>query len=117
MEQRERLKEAMDIIKNYCYGRNCLNCLFFKDEFCHLICVNPNQWDTSKLIPSLNEDEKAILRSLDKHFIIIFRDNDGDLFVKNQSAGLDFCINIFPNLFDFIKNNEKYTISELLKND
>ena len=79
--------------------------------------------------PQLNEDEKAILRNIDKEYKWIARDDDGLLCVYkekpskddydgwNDSAFSFASLWAFDNLFQFIKweDDEPYSIEELLK--
>lgn len=84
------------------------------------------------LKPSLlTEDERAILRNLDKKYDFIARDEDGDLhiFSKKPEKEVDewnVCgimnyeiFSMFNDIFQFIKWNDKepYNIEELLKGE
>lgn len=87
-----------------------------------------------KTKPSLlTEDERVILRNLDKDFKFIARNTNGDLNVFEKCpkkreyfyssfdwslGGGSQSLDIFPNLFQFIKNtDEPYNIEELLKGE
>lgn len=76
--------------------------------------------------PQLNEDEKAILRNVPKHYKWIARDKCGTICVfidKPHKSGLGWGGNffevlvLFSHLFQFIKweDDEPYSIEELLK--
>lgn len=77
----------------------------------------------------LTEDEKVILRNIDKKYKWIARDGDGKLCVfvdkplkfpymwnNKRNTGWDF-LNVFAHLFQFIKweDEEPYLIEDLLK--
>ena len=81
----------------------------------------------------LTEDERVILRNLDKDYKWIARCSNGDLNVYEEcpkkkeyfhnsfdwayGGGYD-SLNVFPNLFEFIKkSDEPYNIEELLKGE
>ena len=81
----------------------------------------------------LTDDEKAILRNINKEYKWICRESDGDLsvckrkpfkdntflFWDSDDVELDFeDFKMFNHLFQFIKwsDNEPYSIEELLKN-
>ena len=82
-----------------------------------------------KETPKLTEDEKVILRNIDKEYKWIARDDDGLLCVYkekptkddydgwNDSAFSFASLWAFDNLFQFIKweDDEPYSIEELLK--
>ena len=80
-------------------------------------------WERKEM-PQLSEDEKVILRNVDKTFKWIARDEDGTLsfhFVKPHKeayfwSSLEANYVRFPNLFQFIKweDDEPYSIEELL---
>ena len=64
--------------------------------------------------PHLTDDEKAILRSIDKCYTHIGRDNNGYLMLYGDNViGNGFWC--FNHLFKFIKDNEEYLIEDLLK--
>lgn len=70
--------------------------------------------------PTLTEDEKVILRNIDKKYNTIGRNADGDLVVGNN--GINNGINwsyadIFNELFQFIREEEEYSTEELLKGE
>ena len=78
--------------------------------------------------PQLNEDEKAILRNVPKHYKWIARDKCGTICVfidKPHKSGLGWGGNffevlvLFSHLFQFIKweDEEPYSIEELLKGE
>ena len=79
--------------------------------------------------PQLSEDEKVILKNIDKTFKWITRDEDSTLsfhFVKPHkeayfwsSHEADYVSDLFPNLFSFIKweDEEPYSIEDLLKGE
>lgn len=79
--------------------------------------------------PKLTEDEKVVLRNIDKKYKWIARDEDGTLgfhFVKPHkeayfwsSLEANYVSDLFPNLFQFIKweDEEPYSIEELLKGE
>lgn len=76
----------------------------------------------------LTEDEKAILRNIDKNYKWIARDEDGELSIYiNEpykynlgwvgNVDTSYSIRIFDHLFQFIKweDKEPYLISDLLE--
>ena len=77
--------------------------------------------------PQLNEDEKAILRSLPKDYKWIARDKNGCLYVyaskpkkvKTIWEGSGLLMLPFDHLFQFIKweDEEPYSIEELLEGE
>ena len=79
--------------------------------------------------PKLTEDEKVILKNVDKDYKWIARDKDGTLsfhYVKPHkeayfwsSLEAIYVWDLFPNLFRFIKweDEEPYSIEELLGED
>lgn len=79
-----------------------------------------------KAKPQLTEDEKVILKNVDKDYKWIARDKDDTLsfhYVKPHkeayfwsSLEANYVDDLFPNLFQFIKweDNEPYLIEELL---
>ena len=79
--------------------------------------------------PQLSEDEKVILKNIDKTFKWITRDEDSTLsfhFVKPHkeayfwsSHEADYVSDLFPNLFKFIQweDDEPYSIEDLLKGE
>ena len=71
--------------------------------------------------PTLTEDERVILRNINKKYNRIERNEFGFLILTENG-----CENIgeamhtlyaFNHLFQFIKNGEEYNIKELLKNE
>ena len=79
--------------------------------------------------PKLNEDEKVILRNIDKEYKWITRDEDMTLSFHSvkphkeayfwSSLEANYVSNLFPNLFQFIKweDDEPYLIEELLREE
>ena len=83
--------------------------------------------------PKLSDDEKAILRNIDKSYKWIARDNDSMLFVftrkpikndyywkcKDEDEDDECCVYLFDHLFQFIKweDEEPYFIEDLLKGE
>ena len=79
--------------------------------------------------PKLTEDEKVVLRNIDKEYKWIARDEDGTLSFHSvkphkeayfwSSLEASYVSDLFPNLFRFIKweNEEPYSIEELLKGE
>ena len=125
MEQIERLREAMKILKNYCrvHDNDCNGCIFHDNDYeptwrsCVLRQECPSVWNTDKVHRLPTAEELVILNNLDKDVAAIGRNSFGTLYVESERTNITFPFNYFPNLFDFIKRDEKYTISELLKND
>lgn len=82
-------------------------------------------WERKEGIPKLSDDEKAILRNVDKRYKWLARDRDGSLGIyenkPNKSSNIfwseghckDFCFNC---IFQFIKweDEEPYLIEDLL---
>lgn len=78
---------------------------------------------------TLTDDEKAILRNIDKKFRLIVRDKNGMLYLCSpsrdlikretfwESYGFRFNFSCYEHLFKFIKweDEEPYNIDELLK--
>lgn len=86
-------------------------------------------WERKEPI-KLTDDEKVILRNIDKKYRWIARDNDGMLFVFpvkpikieciwNSAEGYLTSLYIFNHLFQFIKweDEEPYLIEDLLKGE
>lgn len=80
--------------------------------------------------PKLTEDEKAILRNIDKKYKYIARDDSDNLFIHNTKPkkdgwewssdnGVYRSLVMFNHLFQFIKweDEEPYLISDLLEED
>lgn len=79
--------------------------------------------------PKLTEDEKVILRNIGKTFKWITRDEDRTLGFHSSkphkeayfwsSLGANYVSDLFPNLFKFIKweDKEPYLIEDLLKGE
>lgn len=80
----------------------------------------------------LTEDEKVILRNIDKRYRWIARDGDGNLFiyrekpiqiitkwVSSEALGFPSELTAFSHLFQFIKweDKEPYLIEDLLKEE
>lgn len=66
--------------------------------------------------PTLTEDERVILRNIDKKYKYISRSCGTELYLKNEAD--DNCRYIFRGfcqLFQFIKEGEEYSIKELLE--
>jgi len=69
--------------------------------------------------PTLTEDERAILRNIDKKFYKIGRTDDNTIyFIFEEITGKEakYYANVFDNIFQFIKNGEEYEIKELIDN-
>jgi len=65
--------------------------------------------------PTLTEDERVILRNIDKKIKYITRDNSGYLYITEKSFSmLALPFSIYNHLFQFIENGEEYSIKELL---
>lgn len=89
-------------------------------------------WERKEPI-KLTDDEKAILRNIDKNYKWIARDNDGMLFVftvkpfkmdyywkcEDEDEDDAFCVYLFNHLFQSIKweDEEPYFIEDLLKGE
>lgn len=82
-------------------------------------------WSECEMI-KLNEDEKVILRNMDKNFKWVARDDDGSLFaysekpIKKEYSWISevfLDLGIFNHLFLFIEwsDKEPYLIEDLLK--
>lgn len=66
--------------------------------------------------PTLSEDEKVILRNIDKKIKYITRDKSGYLYITEQSFSmLALSFSIYNHLFQFIQLGEEYKISDLLE--
>jgi hypothetical protein len=66
--------------------------------------------------PTLTEDEKAILRNIDKEYKGIGRMKDSGILYLEYKHTRDMVFdNYFHHLFQFIKSGEEYEIEELLK--
>lgn len=108
-----------------CSGLPCSECKFFNDDDEVLKTLLRHRVEK----PKLTEDEKVILRNIDKTFEWIARDNDGSLFayedkpLKTDDYGWDsincMSLGLFNHLFQFVKHedNEPYLIEDLLKED
>ena len=65
--------------------------------------------------PTLTEDEKVILRNINKEITTIRRTAYGDLDVFNEYDDHSILyIHVYNHLFQFIKNGEEYYIKDLL---
>lgn len=127
MGEIKRLKEAMETLKHYCKDHDdCTGCVFHDEEYdttwevCALRRYCPDIWDTDKLnyLPKLTDDEKTILNNLGDRFTTIYKDGGNMVYIQNEHNGISYTFGVFfPNLFKEIKGGEKYTISELLKNE
>lgn len=70
--------------------------------------------------PQLTEDERAILKNIDKQFIKIGRSDENSIyfvFEDLQETEVKYYADVFANVFQFIKNGEEYPIEELLKGE
>lgn len=108
-----------------CSGFPCTKCKFFNndDEVLKILL----RQHVEK--PKLTEDEKVILKNIDKEFKWIARDNDGSLFahkdkpLKTDDYGWDsidcMSLGLFNHLFNFVKFDDKEPslIAYLLKED
>ena len=95
-------------------------------EFLSLVCLFNENFEIIPPKPTLTEDEKVILRNLNKRYKYINREEYGGLRVSETKpiysksmkeyyySGFDTFI--YDNLFQFIKwEDEPYSIEELLK--
>lgn len=85
-------------------------------------------WERKEM-PKLTEDEKVVLRNIDKEYKWITRDEDMTLSFHSvkphkeayfwSSLEANYVDNLFPNLFQFIEweDDEPYSIEELLKGE
>ena len=118
------------------YFRSCLDA--YSDELNHKLKCGLdimkvyNNYTCSKLLwqrkekPELTEDEKVVLRNIDKYYNWIARDEDRTLSFHSvkphkeayfwSSLEASYVSDLFPNLFQFIKweDDEPYSIEELL---
>lgn len=127
MEEMKRLKEAVETLKYYCRSHGvCEDCIFHDNRntgswfACLLRGKSPQNWDTDKLkdLPKLTDDEKTILNNLGDRFTTIYKDGGNMVYIQNEHNGISYSFGVFfPNLFKEIEDGEKYTISELLKNE
>lgn len=70
--------------------------------------------------PTLTEDERVILRNLNKEeFTHIGRHYLGDLFLKYKAGTIlnEYNFEAYTHLFQFIQEGEEYSIEELLKGE
>ena len=115
----KKIEETYDCGKIACY-----NCSYRKNKQ-HILEVLLREHKEKKL----TEDEKVILRNIDKTFKWIARDNDGSLFahkdkpLKTDDYGWDsincMSLGLFNHLFNFVKFDDKEPslIAYLLKED
>lgn len=108
-----------------CCGLPCTECKFFNNGDEVLKTLLRQRVEKTKL----TEDEKVILRNIDKEFKWIARDNDGSLFahkdkpLKTDDYGWDsidcMSLGLFNHLFNFVKFDDKEPslIAYLLKED
>lgn len=127
--------------KTYCEKLDCIDCPFHN---VHCGCFNENCWVNYKDLhldkvlnqeieievemPELTEDERVILRNIDKEFRYIARDEDGSFFLYEKKPikmeddyGTSGLAIMFPfqKLFKFVKweDDEPYLIKDLLGDD
>ena len=113
---------------------NCINETKFKDLEQRIEKLEKEVFKPKETKPSLlTEDERVILRNLDKMYKYIARDFNDELDIyekcpeKKEYFHSAFCwrnggccesLDMFPNLFKFIKSMEEpYNIEELLKGE
>ena len=110
---KKQVKELIKEIKKYLEcpyeGGPCTKSIenFFNEQF----------------LINITEDEKVILKNIDKKYIRIYRDNTPShrlmLMSEYDEQGNRWCANlgINNNLFKFILPGEEYIISELLEEE
>lgn len=118
----EELAKLLSDKCNCCIGKNKQPC------GCTTCSKGIKAWLEAEVTPKLTDDEKVILRNIDKKYKWIARDYDGDLRVYSERPiknlgiwehewGKSEATHIpFNNLFQFIQydNKEPYEISKLL---
>ena len=114
----------------YVFNEDLTNCCkifdivkVYKDYTCKELL-----WERKEK-PQLNEDEKVVLRNIDKDYKWIARDEDRTLGFHSvkphkeayfwSSLEASYVSDLFPNLFQFIKweDDEPYSIEDLLKEE
>ena len=94
------LKDGVDVGE---LARNLYH--YFEEEGQNYPCDIVNFFD-KPIKPILSEDEKVILRNIDKNFIVIGRDDRGNLYTNTNAKRTDdiyYEISIFEHLFQFIQ--------------
>lgn len=68
--------------------------------------------------PQLTEDERVILKNIDKKYKYIGRMEGktiGQFYIKNEEEDFKHCFCMYNHLFQFIKFGEEYKIEELIE--
>lgn len=65
------------------------------------------KWLETEAKPTLTEDERVILRNIDKKFLIIGRDEDSLYLAYNNIAEYTYNFEFYNNLFQFIKERRR----------
>ena len=102
------LKDETDIKE---FSRNMFNYLVNRDEPLKIKIENYLQENVK---PTLTEDERVILKNIDKKFKSIKRANDSYLYLvmeDNAFRDIRYEFEVFPNLFQFIKERRRISNS------
>jgi len=91
------LKEGVDLVE---LARNLYH--YFEEEGQNYPCDIVNFFDKS-LKSTLTEDEKVILRNINDMYVIIRRDDGGELYFDRSDGYCFNSVRIFNHLFQFIK--------------
>lgn len=111
------LKDGVSVEEFFKFWNNFIdyiheNCIDFNiDNFKTFLC--------KQVKPTLTEDEKVILRQLNKWFIVIGKTEYGCIMVQDKCQGNEKHFGVtfdllFAELFEWIQNGEEYSIKELL---
>lgn len=74
-------------------------------------------WLNAKATPTLTEDERVILKNVDKKYKYIGRGEMAEQLYLKDEKGFKHCLCLYKHLFQFIRNGEEYEIAELLKGE
>lgn len=115
------------------YDKDATNWNFAKENMCYF---NTGTWGTTSdsLVHNLynfeevdltipleylcNKEEKIILKNLDKDYKIIYKDKQGNTVIQKDYNFDKYefeLLNMFTDLFKFLKPGKKYKISDLIK--
>ena len=73
------------------------------------------EWTKNKIMPTLTEDERVILRNIDKAYRYIHREY-GNLRVSLEEKGLESeSFDMYDSLFQFIKERRRIRDKEIVK--
>lgn len=110
------LKDGVDVKEfNKELFKNCVT----GELFNYINTTAVINWLNSEVKPTLSEDEKVILKHINKRFNTIQRNDFGYLILTEngcKSIGEAMCsFSFYNDLFQFIEKGEQYKISDLLE--